>query len=132
MIKLTNEESKLLLFFQQVTGAAARDCVADGERVVFVVANGEMGKAIGRGGGNIEKLERLLKKRVQLVEHSDDPQQFLEGILSKKISLKLEKNCATIDAQREDRGKIIGKGGEKIKLAKQLLKRHFGLEINFA
>jgi len=54
-IKLTTDQMRLMSLFQNVTGATARDCIEDEkqDRVIFVVNNGKMGLAIGKGGMHI-------------------------------------------------------------------------------
>ena len=48
-IKLSSDELSLMSMFQGMTGATARDVVVDEkrDRVIFVIAQGQMGLAIG-------------------------------------------------------------------------------------
>jgi N utilization substance protein A len=128
VVRLNNEETKKILFFQQITGAAARDCVEDNEIMVFVVAEGDIGRAIGKGGRNIGALERAMRKKVVLIEYSSDPIKFTENIFfptSLKVSIDDKK--VTIAVDNEERKHVIGKEVKKIKLARMLLERHFGI-----
>lgn len=128
MVKMNDEETKRMLFFQQVTGAATRDCIDDGERLVFVVAGGEVGTAVGRRGANIAMLEKLLKKRVMVVEHADTVEKFAENIFFPtrvKAAMLGEKLMVNVDSN--DRKYAVGKVGYRIKLARTLLKRHFNI-----
>jgi len=65
-IKLTTDQMRLISLFQNVTGASARDCVEDEKqnRVIFVVNEGKMGLAIGKGGAHIRNLQNIVKKNV--------------------------------------------------------------------
>ena len=129
MIKLSDEEAKKLLFFQQATGAAARDSVEVDGQVIFVVAKGEIGKAIGKQGKNIEILEKLLKKKIIVVEHSDDIKKFAENIFFPiKIDIENHDRGITIKVDKKEKKYVIGKGGRKIKIARVLLKRHFDID----
>ena len=67
-IKLTTDQIKLMSLFQNVTGATARDCIEDEkqDRVIFVVNQGKMGLAIGKGGATIRNLQNVVKKNVEL------------------------------------------------------------------
>jgi len=127
MVTLNNEETKKILFFQQITGAAARDCVEDNENIVFVIAEGEMGKAIGKGGSNIRNLQKMLKKNILFVEHSNDLNRFVENIFfPTKIEVNSSDDKIMIKVDSENRKYVIGKGGQKIKIARVLVGRHFG------
>jgi len=129
VLKLNNEESKKVLFFQQITGAAVRDFVENEEQIAVVVANGDIGKAVGKNGRNIESIERATRKRVWFIEYSDDLQRFVENIFF-PTKLKAERKADEVIVGIESKNKkfIIGKGGSKIKLARQLLDRHFGIK----
>lgn len=128
MVKMNDEEAKRMLFFQQVTGAATRDCIDDGEWLVFVVAGGEVGAAVGRRGANIATLEKLLKRRVMVVEHADTVEKFAENIFfPTKVKTALIGERLVVNVDANDRKYVVGKGGYRIKLAKTLLKRHFNI-----
>ena len=72
-IKLSTDQIRLISLFQNVTKATARDCLDDEkqDRIIFVVNQGKMGLAIGRGGSNIKSLQNILKRNVELVEYFD-------------------------------------------------------------
>ena len=83
-IKLTSEELKLIALFQKITRASARDVIDDErmDRLIFVVNEGKMGLAIGKGGSNIKNLQNILKKDIELVEYAAEPEAFLKKILN--------------------------------------------------
>ena len=93
-IKLTTDQMRLMSLFQNVTGATARDCVEDEKqnRVIFVVNNGKMGLAIGKGGSHIKSLQNIVKKNVELVEFDDDPAKFLKNMLNSKLVSEVKLN----------------------------------------
>jgi N utilization substance protein A len=129
MVKMNDEETKKMLFFQQATGAATRDCIDDEERLIFVVAEGEVGAAVGKGGRNIDMLEKLLKRKILVVEYNDDVEKFTENIFfPTKITVSKSGNKVIINVDQKNRKYIVGKGGYKIRLARKLLKRHFDID----
>src|SRR3989337_182798 len=93
-IKLSTDQMRLMSLFQNVTGATARDCVEDEkqDRVIFVVNEGKMGLAIGKGGCHIKNLQNIVKRNVELVEYSDDPTKFLKNILNSKLVSEVKMN----------------------------------------
>ena len=93
-IKLSPDEFRLLSLFQTVTAADARDCIIDEkmERVIFVVNKGQMGMAIGKGGSNIKQLQNVINKKIELVEHSENPTDFVKNIFNSNIIQEIRIN----------------------------------------
>ena len=92
-IKLSANEIRYIALFENMTGAMVKDCIIDDEhgKVTFVVKNGDMGLAIGKGGNSVSKVQRAVDKSVEVIELSEDPIQFIKNILSpaKLQSVKL-------------------------------------------
>ena len=82
-IKFTSREMRYIALFESITGASVKDCIVDEEqgRVIFVVNEGQVGVAIGKGGRNIRVLERMTGKKHEIIEYSDDPAQFIRNAL---------------------------------------------------
>ena len=96
-IKLSSEELKLIALFQKITRATARDVVNDEKlnRLIFVVNEGKMGLAIGKGGVNIKNLQNIIKRPVELVEYSSEPEEFLSEQLCTNKSTERMDICTT-------------------------------------
>jgi N utilization substance protein A len=132
-IKLTEECMRLISQFEKLTGAGSRDCVIDekNERVIFLINPGEMGLAIGKKGASIKKASEILGKRVEVVEYSPDPSQFVKNCMLpaqvSKVSFESEdgSQVAHVEVNDDDRGLAIGKEGRNISKAKILaLRQH--------
>ena len=119
-----------------MTGAGVKDCVVDNEtnKVIVVVKKGDMGLAIGKGGSNINKLKKLMKKDIEVVEHSPDLKEFIENLLrpayvkSVELLQNNDKLCAYVEVLTKHKGIAIGKNGERIKRVKLLVKRDQGID----
>jgi N utilization substance protein A len=120
--------------FQNVTGATARDCVEDEKqnRVIFVVNEGKMGLAIGKGGSHIKNLQNIVKRNVEIVEYSDDATKFLKNILNSKLvsEVKLNKRDdgslqAIVIVDPKKKGIVVGREGRNAEKARLLAKRYF-------
>ena len=83
-IKLTPDEFSYLSLFQTITTAVSRDCIIDEkmDRVIFVVHRGQMGMAIGKGGSNIKQLQNAITKKIELVEYSENPVNFIKNVFN--------------------------------------------------
>lgn len=122
--------------FQNVTGATARDCVEDEkqDRVIFVVNNGKMGLAIGKGGSHIKSLQNIIKRNIELVEFDDDPAKFLKNVLNSKLisEVKLNKRVdgstqAIVLVDPRKKGIVVGREGRNAEKARLLARRYFDI-----
>ncbi|MFH1424821.1 MAG: NusA-like transcription termination signal-binding factor [archaeon] len=118
---------------ESTTGVEVKDCIANEDTIMFVVKEGQLGKAIGKNGVNVKKLNAALGKRVQLIEFSTDPVKFVSNMLStiaQKTVTKTEDSGLTsiqIEVDFKSRGAVLGKGGKKVQILKDLLKRHHNI-----
>lgn len=129
-----NEDILLLISqFEQITGASSRDCIIDerNERLIFVINPGEMGRAIGKQGSSIKNASEIMGKRIEAVEYSSDPVQFIRNCFlpAKVTSVEIVPDeetgelIAIVAVSDDDRGIAIGKGGKNIFKAKRLAQR---------
>ena len=135
-IKLTTDQMRLISLFQNVTKTTARDCIDDEKqnKIIFVVNEGKMGLAIGKGGSNIKSLQNILKRNVELVEHFDDPIKFLKNILNPKFvnEVKLDtkqdgSSQAIVIVDQGKKGLVVGREGRNAEKARLFAKRYFDI-----
>ncbi|MDD1720088.1 MAG: NusA-like transcription termination signal-binding factor [Methanoregulaceae archaeon] len=136
-VKLTEDCLGLISQFERLTGAGSRDCVIDdrNNRIIFVINPGEMGLAIGKQGASIKKASDVMGKKIEVVEYSPNPEQFLRNCFlpAKVTSIEFEtldddgQQIAHIDVRDEDRGIAIGKEGKNIFKAKKLAQRQHNI-----
>jgi len=135
-IKLSTDQMRLMSLFQNVTKATARDCLDDEkqDRIIFVVNEGKMGLAIGKGGSNIKSLQNILKRNVELVEHFDDPTKFLKNILNPKFikEVKIDTKAdgssrAIVIVDHGKKGLVVGREGRNAEKARLFAKRYFNI-----
>ena len=125
---------RLMSLFQNVTGATARDCIEDEKqnRIIFVVNEGKMGLAIGKGGSHIKNLQNIVKRNVEIVEYFDDPIKFLKNILNSKLVTEVKMNKrddgtlqAIVIVDPRKKGIVVGREGRNAEKARLLAKRYF-------
>ena len=128
-IKLTSDELRLMSLFQSITSATARDCIVDDkmDRVIFVVNKGQMGLAIGKGGSTIKQLQNMVAKKIELVEFSDDPAEFVRDMVNDvRISERSDgtkQAVVTVDPRKK--GAVVGREGRNAEKARLLARRYF-------
>ncbi|WP_458185333.1 NusA-like transcription termination signal-binding factor [Haladaptatus sp. NG-WS-4] len=134
-VTLSDAARQYIALFEDETGATARDCVVleddgDEKRVVFVVKPGDMGRAIGPGGKNVQTVQERLGADVELVEDADTAAAFVANALApaEVYHVTISENEDTVayaEVAQEDTGVAIGAGGRNIETAKLLAARHF-------
>ena len=119
-----------------LTKSTALDCIIDDrfDRVIYIVKQGDMGLAIGKKGENIKRLQNVLGKRVEMVEYSEDRNEFVTNIFKPAEVDRVEQDPANghlniYVRRKSDLGIAIGKGGCNIEKARLLTRRFFNLEI---
>ena len=135
-VKLSEESIRYLTLFESLTGASVKDCIVQDDKVIFVVKKGDMGLAIGKGGINVERAREIIGKKIELIEHSDNPEEFIANIFKPiKVSVKIiekgDKKIAIVSVNPQYKGLVIGKGGKNINKAKELAKRHHDIDNIF-
>ncbi|MDD5111407.1 MAG: NusA-like transcription termination signal-binding factor [Candidatus Altiarchaeota archaeon] len=129
-IRLGAEDIQSINLFEKLTGAKARDIVHEGESICFLVNKEDMGLAIGKKGSNIEKAKTAFGKTIYIIEYAEDLSNLVKNIfypaVIQEVQLGGDGKTVTITTARKHRRTIIGPGGEKIKLARKVIDRHYG------
>ncbi len=110
--------------FERVAKVAVLDCIFDDNCIYFLVESGKAGIAIGKSGKNIKKLQQILKRPVKVFEYNKEPKQFIENMIPKNNSVKLEENKAYVTIDPKEKGKTIGRMGCNIKKIREILERN--------
>jgi N utilization substance protein A len=133
-VTLSDDARQFIARFEDETGAAARDCLLFEDRVVILVAAGDMGAAIGPGGAHVQAVEEAIGRDVELVEDADTPAAFVENALApaavRHVTLSEQggERIAYVEVPEGDRGVAIGSEGTHIETARKLARRHYDID----
>ena len=129
-IKYDNQLMKLMFFFESNTRSKLKDCFIDKNNILNFVVNDNIARAIGKDGSTARKLESSLKRKIKIVAFSDNPEEFIQNLLLplKVKHIEVSDGIATITAEPESRGYIIGRGGSNLRNYEEILKRYFDIK----
>jgi len=136
-VTISGECLMYMSFASDITGVAPVDCIIDEETnsIIFLVPEGTAGKFVGKGGRNVRRLSKVLGKRIEVVEMSNDLKSMVQNIFLQahvlSTMLRVTANGSKILHVRvkpEDRGLAIGKNGRNVRKATLILSRHFGID----
>jgi len=131
-VKLDQETLGLSSLMERITRARVKHCFRDEDTVYFIVAPGELGKAIGKNGVNIKRVQQELGKRIKVIEFRDDPLIFVKNIIYpvrvEEIVLEGEEVLIK-DNSKKIKGQLIGRDKSNLNLINKITKRFFDLDV---
>ncbi|MCE4626644.1 MAG: NusA-like transcription termination signal-binding factor [Desulfurococcales archaeon] len=133
--RITPEELRYLSILEELTGALGIRCIVDEDnnKLIFLVKDTDVGKAIGRGGKNVKLLRALLKKNIEIVPYGEDLDTMVKNLFPSVKILGIDVNERNGEKQvivkvaEEDKGRAIGKEGRNIKRARLVLQKLYGV-----
>jgi len=131
-IKYDASLMKTMSVFETVTMTTLKDCFVDNNGLLIFVVNPTMiSKAIGRNGQNVKKLERMLNRKIKIVEFNPSLTQFVRNLvypLNVKDVEEEEGVVKIIGPDTRTKGLLIGKNSQNIKNYTQIVKRYFDIK----
>ena len=118
---------------EKITRARVKDCFTDEEGTIyFVVASGELGKAIGKGASNVKHLQQELQRKIRIIEYNDNVVEFVKNIIYplRVESITEEQQIIVIkETNKKAKSLLMGRQGKNLKLINRAVKRFFPHEI---
>lgn len=136
VIKIRTDDFRFIGLFESLTNAGVKDCITYPDKVVFIVNEGDMGLAIGKGGANVKKVEDALGKKIDLIEYSKDPVQFLKNLVypvkvKNAYTAQKSTGAKVINIQVEnpsDKKALLANGRKRLNEAKEYFLRHHKID----
>ncbi|MBW3002815.1 NusA-like transcription termination signal-binding factor [Candidatus Woesearchaeota archaeon] len=119
---------KFMSLFETITRAKLKDCIIKENLVLFIVHPNEIGKAVGAKGVNVRKLEKVLNKKVKIVEFSPEPVNFIKNLVHplKVKEITEEEGIYTLTpVDLKTRGLLIGRNASHLRAYEDVVKRYF-------
>lgn len=112
--------------FESITGVDTRNVILEPEKAFFVVPEGKAGMAIGKGGETVTEVKKKLGKEIKIYEYSDNIGKFVNNVVAAQIrGIEIDEDddekVVKIDVSERNKGKVVGRNGERIDNLKKLL-----------
>jgi len=95
------------------------------------VPNGKAGMAIGKGGKVVQKVQNQLGKTVKIYEYNDNVGAFVNNLVPgdiRGVDIDEDQKKVTINVPNSNKGKVLGKNGERIESVREILKRTHNID----
>jgi N utilization substance protein A len=119
---------QVMSLFEIVSGVTPKDCMVTDQMIVFVVGEGKIARAVGKGGANIRNLEAKLRKKIKVVEHSSDLLQFIKNVVAPLGVSELSEEDGVVTLIAKDlktRGLLIGRSASNLRFFESIVKRFY-------
>ena len=130
-ITFDTEIIKCMALFENITHSQLKDCFFDREKLVFLVDQGEMGKALGKNKTNIMRIEKLLNRKIKIVEFEPERMKFITNYLAplKIIDIREEGDVVTITgSDTKTKGLIIGIKAQNLRNLEKIAGKYFTIK----
>ena len=130
-IKLNSNLIQFMSIFQSVTRVSVRDCLEALDKIIFIVNENTISRAIGKNGENVKKLERLLNRKIKIVEFNPEVTRFVQKLIYPYKAKEINQEEGIITIVPEDtraRGMIIGRNAATLRVYEDIVKRYFQVE----
>ena len=128
-IVFNNDVIKFMSLFNNVTKVDLKDCIEGPNKIIFIVGTGNAGKAIGKKGINVQKLEKKFGKKVKIIEYNENPIQFIKNTIhpNKVRDIVCENGDTYIITPIDNptRGMLIGRNAVNLREYEKIIMRYF-------
>jgi N utilization substance protein A len=130
-ITFDTEILKLMKLFDDMTHSKLKDCFFDREKLVFLVEQGELAKALGKNKQNVGKMEKLLNRKIKIVEFSPDRLTFIKNYITplKIEGISEEGDVVTIvGTDTKTKGLLIGIKAQNLRNLEKIVGKYFTVQ----
>lgn len=130
-MKLTLDSINNINLFENLTGAKVKDCIQEDGKLLFLIEEGNVKRALGKDNSNIQRVSKILKKEIKIVAFSNDVCKFISNLIypNKADEIKLEEKVVTVVVTDSAvKGRIFGRSRENLKKINSLVKNYFDVE----
>ena len=123
------ETLQIMTLFEKITRAKLKDCFENKDKMMFIVQQGELGKALGKDRTNIEKLTKSLNRNIKIVEFNPDVLSFTKNLMHPlrmlNIEIDEEKIITIKGPDTKTKGLMIGAKAQNLRNYEAIVQKYF-------
>ena len=121
---------KKMALFESITKSDLKDFFDDPvqERLVFIVQPGQLWRALGKKSVNAQRLETTFKRKIKIVEYSDDLIMFIKNMAHPLKIHDVTEDEGVVTIRHNDmqtKGLLIGKNARNLRNLETNIRRYF-------
>ena len=127
-LRIDQETLSLTKVLENLSGARVKDCFQSDELIYFIVAKGDLGKAIGKNGDTVKLIKQKVNKNIKIIEFDEEETLFVKRMVDPIQIENIQKEGNTIfirDNNKKTKSLLIGRGGRKLQVLNRALQRVF-------
>ena len=121
-VVLDSDALQYMKVFQTLTHAEVLDCIDTEDKIIFIV------KHTAGIWPSVKRCEALLKKKIRVIEFSDDIEKFTKRLVPEALEIVVEGKEVRIKVRKYDKPRVIGKEKRNLNIIKSILGRLFEIE----
>ncbi len=132
--KLDPEIMGLSSVFEFESRVAVKDCFRDDDTIYYIVGEGELGRAIGKGGIHVKQIQEKLGKRIKIIEYHENVEQFVRNVIAplQVEQVRLVDGAVVIaDSSRKTKSLLMGRESKNLELLARAVRRFFSVDVRF-
>ncbi|MBI5389265.1 NusA-like transcription termination signal-binding factor [Candidatus Woesearchaeota archaeon] len=119
---------KYMSLFETLTHANVKDCFVDVHNtLVFLVEENNIGRAIGKKGANVRRLETMLNRKIKIVEFNSNVLTFMRNlVMPLRLEMAQEGNTVLLSCKdTKTAGLLIGRNAQNLRNYEEIVQRYF-------
>ena len=119
---------KFISVFEAISNARVKDAIEENGTIIFIVEENQIAKAIGKNGSNVKRLERIINKRIKVVEFSNDLLDFIRNYVAPLEIGEVRNDNGHLTIKGNDmktKSMLIGRDRRNINLLQGIAARYF-------
>lgn len=138
---MSRTEMQYANIFAEIMGSLPRQCIVDqiNRRIIFIANGQQIAMVIGKNGAMIRQLRADFRKDIKLIGFAETAELLTANALRGLAGVKIQaaqldidahngKKVALVTVASRDKGRLIGRNGRNINLAKRILKHYYGIQ----
>ncbi|MBN1503253.1 NusA-like transcription termination signal-binding factor [Candidatus Woesearchaeota archaeon] len=128
-ISYNAELLEIMKLFENITDTKLKDCFIDHNLLLtFIVQENQLGKAIGKKAVNVRRLEKLLNRKIKIVEFNPTLEQFVKNLVQPLKVEKVNVDNGYVEVTGLDtktKAMLIGRNKSNLTNNEDIIKKYF-------